>query len=45
MKDVKSYQYVLNYFEDVSTLVEAIHKYTKLAKIPNGEYTLLDLLR
>lgn len=45
MKDVKSYQYVLNYFEDVNTLVEAIHKYTKSAKIPSGEYTLLDLLQ
>lgn len=45
MKDVKTYQYVLNYFEDVNALVEAIHKYTKSAKIPSGEYTLLDLLQ
>lgn len=45
MPDVKSYKYVLDYFADSSILVEAIKEYHRIAKIPRGEYTLLDLLK
>ena len=45
MPDVKSYDYVFNYFSNSEILVEAIKEYHRTAKIPKGEYTLLDLLK
>ena len=45
MSDVKSYDYVFNYFSNSGILVEAIKEYHRKAKIPKGEYTLLDLLK
>lgn len=45
MRDVKSYKYVLDYFRDSSVLVAAIKEYHRTARIPKGEYTLLDLLK
>lgn len=45
MLNVKSYDYVKNYFKDSSVLVAAIKKYNKISKVPKGEYTLLDLLK
>ena len=45
MGDVKSYDFVKNYFSDSKILVEAIKKYHEISKVPKGEYTLLDLLR
>ena len=39
MSDVKSYDYVFNYFSNSGILVEAIKEYHKTAKIPKGEYT------
>ena len=45
MSDVKSYDYVFNYFYNSGILVEAINVYHRTAKIPKGEYTLLDLLK
>ena len=45
MSDVKSYDYVFNYFSNSGILVEAIKEYHRTAKIPKGEYTLLDLLK
>ena len=45
MPDVKSYDYVLDYFSDSRILVAAIKEYHRTAKIPKGEYTLLDLLK
>ena len=45
MPDVKSYDYVLDYFSDSRILVTAIKEYHRTAKIPKGEYTLLDLLK
>ena len=53
MSDVKSYDYVLNNsdfsspnsFSNSGILVEAIKEYHRTAKIPKGEYTLLDLLK
>ena len=45
MPDVKSYDYVFNYFSDSKILVSAIKEYHRIARIPKGEYTLLDLLK
>lgn len=44
-KNVKSYDFVAQYFADPSILVAAIKEYTRVSRIPNGESTLLDLLR
>ena len=45
MSDVKSNDYVFNYFSNSGILVEAIKEYHRTAKSPKGEYTLLDLLK
>ena len=45
MHNVKSYEFVKNYFSDPQILVNAIKKYKSMANIPRGEYTLLDLLK
>ena len=45
MHDVKSYDFVKGYFCNPETLVNAIKEYRRTANIPNGEYTLLDLLK
>ena len=45
MHEVKSYDFVKGYFRDPDTLVKAIKEYRRTANIPNGEYTLLDLLK
>ena len=43
--DVKSYDFVKNYFSTPQTLVNAIGEYRRTANIPKGEYSLSDLLR
>lgn len=43
--NVKSYKFVSNYFSDPEILVSAIKKYVEVARIPNGEFALRDLLR
>ena len=45
MHEVKSYDFVKGYFRDPDTLVKVIKEYRRTANIPNGEYTLLDLLK
>ncbi len=45
MADVKSYDFVKDYFSDPMTLVAAIKKYHEMSKVQKAEYTLLDLLR
>lgn len=45
MHDVKSYDFVKEYFRNPETLVKAIKEYRRTANIPNGEYTLLDILK
>ena len=45
MTEIKSYDFVKNYFSNPMVLVDAIRKYHEMSKVPNGEYTLLDLLR
>lgn len=44
MKNVKSQKFVQEYFRDANMLVKAIKEYKRKANIPNGEYTLFDLL-
>lgn len=45
MPNVKSYDFVENYFGNPKILVQAIKKYNEMSKIRKGEYTLLDLLK
>ncbi len=45
MHDVKSYDFVKDYFRDPQTPVNAIKEYRRTANIPTGEYSLSDLLK
>lgn len=45
MKDVKSYQFVREYFADTEILINAIQTYTSVSKVQKNEYTLMDLLK
>lgn len=42
--DVKSTNFVKPYFADVTSLIESIEEYRRVSNVPNGEYTLYDLL-
>ena len=42
--DVKSTNFVKRYFADVTSLIESIEEYRRVSNVPNGEYTLYDLL-
>ena len=45
MHNVKSYEFVKDYFSDPQKLVDAIHEYRRTANIPRGEHSLADLLK
>lgn len=45
MNNVKSYDFVKDYFSNPQTLVNAIKEYRRTANIPKGEYSLSDLLK
>ena len=45
MHNVKTYDFVKGYFENLQTLVRAIREYHRTANIPKGEYSLFDLLK
>jgi len=45
MHDVKSYDFVKDYFSNPQNLVDAIEEYRRTANIPKGEYGLSDLLK
>ena len=45
MHDVKSYDFVKDYFSNLQTLISAIKEYRRTANIPKGEYSLFDLLK
>lgn len=45
MSQVKSYDFVRDYFKNPAVLVRAIEKYSEISKIRKGEFTLLDLLK
>ncbi len=44
LRDVKSYDFVTEYFSDIGKLLSAIKKYVEISRIPKGEYSLLDLV-
>ncbi len=43
--DVKSKEFVKTYFADIDFLVSTISEYRRISNIPNGEYSLFDLLK
>ena len=43
-RNVKSTDFVQSYFHDMDTLVHSIIEYRRISNVPNGEYSLLDLL-
>ncbi len=45
LKNVKSYQYVQEYFSDMHILTQALREYKRVSKIHKNEKTLLDLLK
>lgn len=45
ISDIKSYKFVKKYFSDINILISSICTYRQKAKIPNGEFTLYDLLK
>ena len=45
MHNVKSYDFVKDYFSNPQTLVDAIKEYHRTANIPKGEYSVSDLLK
>ena len=45
MHNVKSYDFVKDYFRNPQTLVNAIKEYRRTANIPKSEYSLSDLLK
>lgn len=45
ISNVKSYEFIREYFSDIQVLIGAIQKYKKRASIPKGEYSLYDLLK
>lgn len=45
MHDVKSYDFVKNYFNDAKKLVAAIKEHQRTAKLIKGTYGLNDLLK
>lgn len=44
-KNVKSYDFIRQYFSDINVLIEALHEYRRIAKIHKDEKTLWDLLK
>lgn len=44
-KNVKSTGFIERYFSNVDNLISALLKYRQISKIPNGEYTIADLLK
>lgn len=45
LHDVKSFDFVKDYFSDTQILLNAIAEYRRTANIPKGEYCLSDLLK
>lgn len=44
-KNVKSYDFIQEYFSDMHTLIKALYEYKRVSKIRKGEITLWDLLK
>ena len=45
MRDVKSTEFITDYFADINKLLRAIKEYKRLSKIPKGEICLTDLIK
>ena len=45
LSNVKSSDFVTNYFSDVEVLISAIREYRRVSNVPKGEYSLSDLLK
>ena len=45
LRDVKTKQFVSEYFSDVKLLISAIQEYHRIKQLPSGEKSLFDLLR
>lgn len=45
LSNVKSYQFVTEYFNNIQTLLSSIKMYSEVSKVRKGEHTLLDLLK
>lgn len=45
MHNVKTYDFVKDYFSNPQILLNAITEYRRKANIPKGEYSLFDLLK
>ena len=43
--DVKSYDFIINYFSDMEVLLNALHEYRRISKIRANEMTIWDLLK
>lgn len=44
-RNVKRYDFVKNYFNDINKLIESIFEYKRVANIKKDEHTLFDLLK
>lgn len=44
-KNVKSYEFVKNYFGNINILINALHEYRRISKVHRNEKTLWDLLK
>lgn len=44
-ENVKCYDFVLEYFSDIDVLIDTLHKYRKISKLPKNEMCILDLLK
>jgi len=44
-KNVKSYNFVKKYFDDIDKLIKSIREYRRISNIKREEYTLFDLLK
>lgn len=42
---VKTYEFVKEYFSNVSRLIDSIEQYRSISKVKKGEYTLTDILK
>lgn len=45
MRNVKTYDFVKDYFSDPDKLVDAIREYRRVANVHDGEKTLMDLIK
>ncbi len=43
--NVKSYNFVLEYFSDIKVLINVLHEYQRISKVRNNEMTIWNLLR